>query len=375
MEKDPQKPEAQSEIERTKVEEDLYVNAATLELLQRRLEASIKNAFWRWLGLPIGGVSVVAIIALIWTLPGYVDKHVGTIISNLPQFQQTVQIQTESYLKDKDKGGRLIETFVAKSALPHIDSAVTNHLKEPEREKQIRALVVEYMKSGRGREQLGTAIDRAVKPLSAELSYNLEYRLNMYLKEVETALIFPERSPEISSTEIIEKGTLGELRRFLENSAPQLKERGRPVFLKISRTGNYWYMKSLIRAYVKKFREFFGTQFEAVLIEGEQREFLGLIPLPEFEQVIADDSRTDPFVHWLNRRSVGQLTQWFDPKVTKYASTTKNVIKLLSANESWRSRAANEPIAVLDSAGHFLGITSRNKILDQLVVSMLSAVG
>lgn len=371
MEKDPQKPEVQSKIERTKVEEDLYVNAATLELLQRRLEANIKNAFWRWLGLPIGGFSVVAIVGLIWALPGYVDKHVGTIISNLPQFQQTVQIQTQSYLKDKDKGGRLIEGFVAKSALPYIASEVTNYMKGPKGAESIRALVIEYMESVRGREEMRKAIDQAVKPLNTEISHQLSYRLKMYLKEAETLLIFPKGG----SQEIVRKGTMGELRRFLEYSAPQVKERGRPFLLTISITENHFYGKSAIRMYVQKLREFFGTQFEGVLIEGEQKEFLGLIPLPEFEQVIADDSRADPFVRWINRRSVSQLTQWFDPKVTKYASKTEAVINLLSANESWRNRAADEPIAVLDKAGHFLDITSRNTILDQLVDSVLSAVG
>ena len=114
-----------------------------------------------------------------------------------------------------------------------------------------------------------------------------------------------------------------QLRIFLENSAPLVKDRGRPFLLMISRTGNHWYGKDSIRMYVQKLLEFFGTQFEAVLIEGDQRKFFGLIPLFEFEQVLADDDRFHSFVDWLNRRSVDELTQWFDQKVTKFASTKK----------------------------------------------------
>lgn len=370
MEKSPQDSLTQPDIKNTKVDEELYVNAATLELLQRRLEANVKNAFWRWLGLPIGGVSVVAIVGFIWSLPGYVDEHVGTIISNLPQFQRTVQIQTESYLTDERKGGVMIEKVVQDSAPQYIDKAVKTYLQGTEGAQRIEPLVLEYMNSERGRDQIRTAIDKAVQPLRDNLSSELSDRLNRYLRKVEMPLIFPKGEPDI-----VIKGTVHQLRTFLRDSAEQVRERGKPFVLTIRRAENHWYEKNAIRTYIKDLGTFFKDQFQAVLIEGEQQQFSGLIPLPEFEHVIADDRQVDPFVQWLNRQSDERLTRWFDPKVIHYASTGERMINLLSSEESWRNRDADEPIAVVDTSRHFLGITSRNTILDQLVVSVLQGVG
>ena len=71
--------------ERVRVESELYVNQATLELLRRRIESEVKGSFFRWIGLPIGGAGILAILLTVFL---WIPDKISTIIENNPTVQE-----------------------------------------------------------------------------------------------------------------------------------------------------------------------------------------------------------------------------------------------------------------------------------------------
>ncbi len=68
----------ENDQEQIKIADEHYVNEATLELLSRRIDSEVKSSFLKWVGLPIGGAGLVAILwAILFFLPNEVGNFIG----------------------------------------------------------------------------------------------------------------------------------------------------------------------------------------------------------------------------------------------------------------------------------------------------------
>lgn len=82
-----------------RVDSELYVNQATLELLRRQIESEVKGGFFRWIGLPIGGAGVVAILLTVFVwIPDKIEKMAK---------EQSVSHRTNHY----NSSGRTVRTM------------------------------------------------------------------------------------------------------------------------------------------------------------------------------------------------------------------------------------------------------------------------
>ena len=92
-----------------KIDEVLYINEATLELLRRRIEADVKKGFFTSIGAPIGGAGIIAILYVLFS---WIPAQLGTMIEDMPGIQRTVQESAIDYLENEQKGQRFIRQQV-----------------------------------------------------------------------------------------------------------------------------------------------------------------------------------------------------------------------------------------------------------------------
>lgn len=83
------------------VDKELYVNEATLDYLRRRIEGEVKGNFFRWIGLPVGGVGLVTIVLTIFL---WIPEKIETIIETNPVIQKTLDRSATEYLNDPERG-------------------------------------------------------------------------------------------------------------------------------------------------------------------------------------------------------------------------------------------------------------------------------
>ena len=82
-----------------KIDKDTYVNEATLELLQRRIEANVRSSFLKTVTLPIGGGGILAILVAVFL---WVPQKVESFLKD-PSVKEMVdgniQGQIDNYFK------------------------------------------------------------------------------------------------------------------------------------------------------------------------------------------------------------------------------------------------------------------------------------
>ena len=107
--------------ERVKIDEEFNVNPATVELLRRRIESEIKGSFFRWIGFPVGGAGVLAILLTIF---GWIPGTISKVVEENRRVQDVLISSTIDYMKHPQKGQEFISTQVAKF--------MNNYLQDPE---------------------------------------------------------------------------------------------------------------------------------------------------------------------------------------------------------------------------------------------------
>jgi hypothetical protein len=266
------------------IDREFYVNEATLDYLRRRIEADVKVNFFRWIGLPVGGAGIIAIILTIFFwIPGKIE----TIIETNPVIQKTLdksateylndpdkgqlfisnQLETdiERYFKDPQRGQKLIQEQIENTARTQIETTTAEFF-ESTGEPLIRDLSDAYLKSPAVREVLIKTIDNALKPNIASLSQ--EIRQNTDKLVIETAMLSHD-------TKRIDKGTMPMLFRFLRSQeARAIKREKRPVALALTVRRGTRYGRYAVIEYINLLKQEFGQAFKCILVLDQDGTFI-----------------------------------------------------------------------------------------------------
>jgi hypothetical protein len=373
------------ETKNVKVEKEYYVNKATLDYLRRCIESEVKGNFFRWIGLPVGGAGVLAIILTIFV---WIPEQMKTIIETNPVIQKTLdksaldylndpdkgqqfissqlKIDIERYFKDPARGQKLIQEQIENTARAQIE-VVTEEFFKSTGEPLISDLADAYLKSPDVSKLLIKTIDRALKPKTASLSE--EIRQNTDKLVIETAM--PSHD-----TKRINKETFQTLMRFLNSAeAGKIKQEKRPVALAITVRSGKRYDRNVVIDYLEQLDQFFGVEFKCILVLDNDGTFIAKLDRSFVRSTI--NSLIDSFNSEAQILSSAIKAKLEGMEGGKYCTdniqSNWTVMKALVSNV-WR-KSTNDPqrklpvldlqreVPVLDENNMFIGLTSRAKLI------------
>jgi len=128
-----------------KVEKDLYVNAATLELLQRRMASEVKANFFYSIGAPVGGAGILAILFVLFI---WVPRTIHDYVSKDEQIQSKLKAAVQSFL-DGEEGREFVRAQITNSTTAYLTSKAQQLVAQP-----VKFEVEEHFKSTGGRQIL-----------------------------------------------------------------------------------------------------------------------------------------------------------------------------------------------------------------------------
>ena len=382
-----------------KIDKDTYVNEATLELLQRRIEADVRTNFLKTVTLPIGGGGLVAIFVAVFL---WVPQKVESFLKD-PSVQQMVNGKVHSQIDDyfkredtkQDMETRIREQTTAqikeelKSQLPkevekavkiavrdyftmeegatfvrqEVRKVVDSHLAQQETQDGIRKLVDEYMKTD-GKKALVEKVEEILRPAVARVGSTISSNRDRAIVEFEP-----------QSLQGREKGTIENLQEYMKReNVDRIRRDGRPVVLTKTIKPTNEYAAFAINDYLLKFRQAFGDQFRYVAIswggdDGKER-LLALIPSRQFEMVFRQ--RSADLIVVLNAQAQGapqlggekgvreRLAEWFGPDVLRNIPASQKLGGALANGSVWTmTPRPNDEVAVVDGSGSLIATTTR----------------
>jgi hypothetical protein len=363
-----------SDSDAIEVDEALYVNEATLELIQRRIEGQVKSSFFRTIGVPIGGAGLLAILYVLFL---WIPDNLAGFIEKVPNFQPMLEKSTVEYLNDDETGREFVREQVNLVAQDLIEDAVKVQLQTAETRdfvrEQIRARTGEYFTSEAGqklvsaavsavmespeiRQQITNAIDQALHPAVAGLSIQIDDNLADFVHSV---------APIESET--INKEDIETLERILDERGPAILESQQTVLLRKTVGAGPRYDINVIDEYFYRLESRFGPLFSHVLLEYRDKQFLGLIEREAFRARLSEvmpilNSAPGEFDYESAWSEVGML---FGPSAQVFIEDNTSVRHALKANV-WNEVGKDGAVAVIDGQRRFAGITERSKLLGSL---------
>ncbi len=361
--------------QQVKVEEDLYVNDATVELLRRRIESDVKKGFFTSVGVPIGGAGIVAILYLLFS---WIPAQLASILEENRQIQEYVESSVKSYLDDEDRGASFIRSEVNNIAHKYIDQAVRAHVvsdetraivksvvtaqtkayyESPDASELVESLVKQNMESDMVRSQINNAVKVALEPLLTALTSDIGDNLNAFVYD----------SPEVLGAEKVTKAGFGQLQSLLQGErAADIRLSGAPVLLTF-RVKSAVYVREVIEGYIDQMQDFFGEQFGYVMITDRAGKLAALVPRQAFSAALASEG---DLVSWLNGQapnsSPDYLEDLFGKEVRISRTTGARLRDLLADRDLWRSLKPGTHLPVVDLTGKFVGLTNPEKLIEGL---------
>lgn len=377
------------DISNLKIKEDNFVNDATLELLQRRIESNIRGNLMKTLAIPSGAGGVLAIVI---TLAFLIPQRIDTILDN-PASQKVladeIHQQIAKYFEDPESREKIllvVEGETLKQARGEASKTINEYLNSekgravltqtiqlefagPSNQELIRSLVDNYLKQD-GRELLIDEIERTLRPAAEVAASTIDENRKRLVEAFDPQALAgdPKRSVEF-------------LQEYLSPASVRMRiDRGMPIVLtKTVRQGNA-YDASVIRSYLTGFRDRFGELFRFVSVSyglADNKEVLiALIPSDRFERQF--DRIANKFVDLLNSANDSvpateeqvrqQIVQWFGPEVTRVIRADWQVDEALTNRQVWTEPfAATDEVAVVDKDGRLIAATSRRRMVEGLL--------
>ncbi len=367
------KDESITKVEETKVEKDLFVNEATLELLSKRIEADVKKGFFRSIGAPIGGAGIAAILYVLFS---WIPAQLGNMIENVPGIQHTIKVSVTDYLGNKEKGEKFIrdqvnlnsEKFVSKAVIDYmasdkmsgdlqriIEKQTSSYYNSEESSKLVGQIIKNRMESKAVRQQISEAVDNALSPVLGSLSHEIEERFSSLVFEL----------PELAGTEQISKQSYGKLLSFLSNSkVTAIKKSGNPVVLTIA-IGHGPYGAHVIDAYIQLLQQEFAWQFGHIAILDQEERFIALLNTRNFLSTLKEDSSLLKLINSTNdSTAAASIRTIFGEAAIRRIRTNDVVRDVLLTRSLWESPSYSQFVGVIGKMGKLVGITSRRKIID-----------
>ncbi len=120
-------------VPKVKVGNDLYVNEATIELLQRRIESQVLSNFIKMIGIPVtgGGIIAILIAALYW-----IPSQVGKVVEENPTIKAQIATAVEMYL-GKGRGQEFLARETESSLRRELPEVIDRHLSSAEIAAQV----------------------------------------------------------------------------------------------------------------------------------------------------------------------------------------------------------------------------------------------
>lgn len=297
-----------------RVSENLFVNEATLELVQRRIETEVKSGFWRWVGIPVGGGGIVVVLfALFWQIPQYV----------------------ENYLKS-EPGEKVVMT--------QVNSSVKDYFATRDGQKAIQ--------------------DHVKKVLEPQLASALEP-----IKEKAEQLV--RRAESLTEVRGINKDTYGELDLFLRShEAARLKEGPALIALtaRIRQTDRGGYNFNVMMDYLDSLQQEFGPKFQHVLLTDSEGLIARIDPslfrtgLQQHRNILMR-ILNEPQDRLPRNETQDKLDQIFGVRVSD-AILESWKVGIALRKSMWRDPPyPQKEVAVLGEDGHFIGTTTRERLL------------
>lgn len=355
------------------VDQDLYVNDATLELLRRRIEADVKRGFFTSIGAPVGGAGIIAILYVLFS---WIPAQLDTMIQGMPHIQRTVQDSVLDYLQDEKKGKTFLREQVNLNAEKYVSRAVADHLASSEMaavlknevaertkayyeseqgEQLVQQLIKSHMASESVRQQIRIAVEKALAPLLASLSRDIETSFNSVVYQI----------PQLVGTEQIDKESLSKLIRFLDSPrADEIKTADNPLVLTFA-IGHGHYVVDIIDIYIERLQQAYGEQFRHIAVLDQDRKFIALLPVVPFrealhqERILKDVLNGDD-----SRRAKAFFRERFGSAFERHILTSDRVQNVLRNRALWEPATGPTFVAVLGKTGEMVGITSQRKIID-----------
>jgi hypothetical protein len=394
------------EASNLKIDQDTYVNEATLELLQRRIEADVRSGFLKTVTLPIGGGGILAILVAVFL---WVPQKVESFLKD-PSVQKMVDTNLQDQIDDyfsradtkKDLEARIKEQTTAQikeevtAQLPReVQQAVTAavrdyfakeegqafvrqevqeivdlHLAKKETHDEIHKLVSDYMQTD-GRKILVEKVEEILRPAAARVGETISSNRERAVVEFEPQSLQGE-----------EKGTIENLNEYMrKENVDRIRRDGRPVVLTKTIKATNEYAAFAISDYLRRFRQAFGDQFRYIAIswgaDNGQERLLALIPSRQFESVFGQ--RSQDLMVVLNAQKEGapqlggetgvreRLAEWFGPDVTRTIPADEKVGRALTSKSVWTTTPrVNDEIAIVDGNGRLTATTTRRRLVDGL---------
>lgn len=367
----------------------LHVNEATLELLERRIEARVKAGFFKSVGAPVGLAGVAAIV---YTLFAWIPANVSSYLERDPAFKSALQRAAEDYLRDPERGQQFVRQQIELTARAQIPPAVA---------EQVRGEIMAYFGSAEGRrlvtaqvrESVGAYFqtagqaaireqvaghlggdevkqlirDQVRRELSPGVAGLLEPVMKNSLRQVSLVLDLEaalfERRPDL-----IDKSSIEELRRQLDSPRGHELRRGdQPIAMtKRIRRGPVFDL-DVIDLYLEALEQRFGSRFRHVVIMDTDGSFLARIEPGLFRQGLA--AARGELMRVLNA-SAAEITPATVKKelnrlfgvATDAAIAPGVTMRDALRDPLWRRAPAGE-VAVLREGGRFIGTTTHARLL------------
>lgn len=372
-----------------RIDDTLYVNEATLELLQRRIESDVKARLWRSIGIPAGSVGILAVLYVVFVaIPQHIEKS------------ETVKLGLDTavakYLKDPERGQRFLQQQVEKITQEQVQVAVgeqvkvamKNYFADPQGgqrfvtaqinsaveahftrsdagRKIVQELVTGYLTSADGKRAIQDQVKRELEPRVASL-------LEPIRKNAARLVIQAEPLPEVTE---VEKGTIDQLMRFLRSPEVDRLKRGTgPIALTKRIRQGARYADFAIEMYLDELQQAFGARFRHVVLT-DSEGFLVRIDPGIFRAALRQQRERLMRVLNADRSALTregaqrELKQIFGVSVSDAIHEDWNVAQALRADVWVRVAAPNREVTVLGQQGRFIGTTTRDRLLATILGS------
>jgi hypothetical protein len=331
---------------------ELNVNAATLELLQRRIESQVMTNILKMVGIPVagGGIFAVAIAAFLW-----IPSQVKTVIEDNETVKKYVSDSVQNYL-EKDGQGKLFLT------------------------RQIETSVASYFAEGAGKEELKKQLQAQLTKdeIKAILKDTVSKELRTIAKNA-TGQISDNLQKHIATTTepatASEKGGYRQLSIFLDSKeAKEAGEQGRPLFLGFNVGKSSYYQPTAIGHYVREIKAAFPkSDVYFLLKQDRENTFVALcgpvVSAPDseehFKRLVGMIEK--PWMDLETAHSAVRELKNFSTVITSQLPETESLEAAMRSNVWSNPDKLQEKAAVVNSKGLFIGTTSREQIIEALL--------
>jgi hypothetical protein len=372
----------------------LHVNEATLELLERRIEANVKASFFKSVGAPVG---LAGLVAIAYTLFSWIPGHISSFLEKDPAFRNGLKTAAESYLLDPERGQRFVREQIEVTTRAQIPAVVG---------ERVRAEVAAYFGGAEGKKLVAGQVTESVgvyfkttgqaalqqqvashlsgedvkrlirEQVKRELAPGVASLLDPVMKntrrQVSEALELENVLKVDRRPGLLEKSSVEDLQRQLDSAQGRaLRDGTKDVAMtKTIRRGRV-YDPEVIGLYLDTLEQKFGARFRHVVILDSDGGFLARVEPGLFRQRLG--SAREPLMRVLNAEGRAITPAQVQAELNRLFGMAVDVAILPGVNIRdalrdglWQRAPRGEAVVLLDGR-RFMGTTTRDKLIDAVL--------